>query len=132
MIGLDTNVVIRYLTQDDASQARLANRLFETTLSTEHPGYISLVVLCEIVWVLADAYTMDRTRIRQIVEGLLESRQLELESKELVRKALRAWTSASTGFTDVLIGEICLENGAEYVATFDKAAAKLPSFKLLG
>ena len=132
MIGLDTNVVIRYLTQDDESQSRLANRLFETALSPEEPGFISLIVLCEIVWVLSDAYAMDQVRIRSVIEGLLESRQLEVESKELVRKALRAWTSRSAGFTDVLIGEICLDAGARHVATFDRAAARLGAFKLVG
>jgi predicted nucleic-acid-binding protein len=131
VIGLDTNVVIRYLTQDDERQSRLANRLFENTLSPEEPGFISLVVLCEVVWVLADSYAMKEGEIRTVLEALLQSRQLEIESKELVRKSLRSWTSGSAGFTDALIGEIGLEAGSHYVATFDKAAAKLAAFKLL-
>ena len=89
MIGLDTNVVIRYLTQDDPRQAQLANRLFERTLSPGKPGFISLAVLCEIVWVLADSYSMDQAGIRAVIEGLLGSRQLQVESKDLVWKALR-------------------------------------------
>lgn len=132
MIGLDTNVVIRYLTQDDPRQAQLANRLFERTLSPEQPGFVTLAVLCEIVWVLAESYSMDQARIRAVIEGLLGSRQLQVESKDLVWKALRGWSSSSAaGFTDVLIGESCLAAGADYVATFDKAAAKLPAFRML-
>jgi predicted nucleic-acid-binding protein len=131
VIGLDTNIVIRYLTQDDQRQSQRANRLFERTLSAERPGFVSLVVLCEVVWVLADSYAMDAARIRAVVEGLLESRQLEIESKELVRKALRSWSSGPTGLTDALIGELGLGAGADYTATFDKAAARLPAFKLL-
>ena len=131
MIGLDTNVVIRYLTQDDQRQAQLANRLFEKTLSPEQPGFISLAVLCEIVWVLADSYSMDQAGIRGVDEGLLGSRQLQVESKDLVWKALRGWSSGAAGFTDVLIGEICLAAGAGYVATFDRAASKLPAFRML-
>lgn len=131
MIGLDTNVVIRYLAQDDERQAELANRLFEKTLSPARPGFITLAALCEIVWVLADCYSMDQRRIRAIIEGLLGSRQVQVESKDLVWRALRGWSSGATGFTDVLIGEICLAAGAEYVATFDKAASKLPAFRML-
>jgi len=131
VIGLDTNVVIRYLTQDDERQAQLANRLFEKTLTPEQPGFISLVVLCETAWVLAESYAMDQARIRAVIEGLLISRQLEVESKDLVWKALRGWSSGATGFTDVLIGEICLAAGAEHVATFDRAASKLPAFRML-
>jgi predicted nucleic-acid-binding protein len=132
VIGLDTNVVIRYLTQDDHRQSQLANRLIETTLSPERRGFISLVVLCEVVWVLADAYRMDQARIRSILEALIESRQLEVEAKELVRRALRSWSAGATGFTDALTGEVCLEAGGDHVVTFDKAAAKLPAFRLLG
>lgn len=131
MIGLDTNVVIRYLTQDDPRQAQLANRLFERTLSPGKPGFISLAVLCEIVWVLADSYSMDQAGIRAVIEGLLGSRQLQVESKDMVWKALRGWSSGAAGFTDVLIGEIGLAAGADHVATFDKAAAKLPAFRML-
>jgi predicted nucleic-acid-binding protein len=131
VIGLDTNVVIRYLTQDDQRQANIANRLFEKTLTPEKPGFISLVVLCETAWVLEDSYEMDQARIRAVIEGLLISRQLQLESKDVVWKALRGWNSGAAGFTDVLIGEVCLAAGAEHVATFDKAASKLAAFRIL-
>jgi predicted nucleic-acid-binding protein len=131
VIGLDTNVVVRYLTQDDPRQAAAATRLFEKTLSTESPGFISAVTLCEICWVLAEAYGADRARIRTVVEGLLGSKQIVVESAELAWKALRAWEGSTADFSDALIGEVAAAHGAESVATFDKAAAKLPRFRLL-
>lgn len=83
MIALDTNVVIRYLAQDDARQSAAATRLIEKSLSTAKPGFISLIVLCEIAWVLADCYGADKARILAVIEGLLGSKQLVVESAEV-------------------------------------------------
>lgn len=131
MIGLDTNVVIRYVTQDDPRQSAAATRLFEKTLSADNPGFVSAITLCEICWVLAESYGADRDRIRAVIEGLLGSKQVVVESGELAWKALRAWQGSAADFSDALIGEIAAAHGAEQVATFDKAAAKLPRFRLL-
>ena len=131
MIGLDTNVVVRYLTQDDPAQAASATRLFEKTLSLDNPGFISLVTLCEICWVLAGACGAKRDRIAGVVEGLLGSKQIVVENAEIAWRALRSWKSSSTQFSDALIAELAAANGAEYVATFDKAAARLAGFRLL-
>ena len=102
MIGLDTNVVIRYITQDDAKQAASATRLFERGLSTEHPGRVALVTLCEITWVLAECYDVDKRRMIEVIEGLLGSRQIVVEDAELAWKALRAWEKSSADFSDTL------------------------------
>ena len=131
MIGLDTNVIIRYVAQDDARQSAAATRLMEGSLSAETPGYITLVTLCEVAWVLAECYGADRERIRTVIEGLLETRQIVVESAEVAWRALRAWQGTSADFSDALIGEIALAAGAKKVLTFDKAAAKLGSFELL-
>ena len=131
MIGLDTNVVVRYLTQDDTKQAAVASRLFEQTLSVERPGFVSLITLCEIVWVLADCYGADKARLGDVVEGLLASKQLIVEDAELVWKALRAWEKATADFSDALVGQALAANGCKRIVTFDKAAARLPGFELL-
>ena len=131
MIGLDTNVVIRYVAQDDPRQSAAATRLFEKTLSAENPGFVSAVTLCEICWVLAESYNADRDRVRAVIEGLLGSKQLVVESGELAWKALRAWQGSAADFSDALIGEVAAAHGADQLVTFDKAAAKLPRFRLL-
>lgn len=131
MIGLDTNVVVRYLTQDEPRQAAAASKLFEHVLSIEQPGFISLIALCEIAWVLADCYDADKPRILAVIEGLLGSRQLLVEDAEVVWKALRTWQASSADFSDVLMGEVFASNGCAKAVTFDKAAARLPGFELL-
>ena len=132
MIALDTNVVVRYLAQDEPRQSAAATRLMEKILTAENPGFISLVTLCEVAWVLGECYGADRERTRAVVEGLLGTRQLEVESPELVWKALRAWQGTNADFSDALIGQVALAHGASKVVTFDKSAARLPSFELLG
>lgn len=131
MIGLDTNVVVRYLAQDDPRQSAAATRLMERTLSAEDPGFVTLVTLCEVAWVLAECYGADRARVRAVIEGLLATRQIIVESAELVWRALKAWDQSAADFSDALIGEVAVAAGASKVLTFDKAAAKLPSFQLL-
>jgi len=131
MTGLDTNVVIRYVVQDDARQSALATRLIERSLSQENPGFITTVTLCEIAWVLADCYSADKERIRDVIEALLATKQLKIESADLVWRALKAWGSSSADFSDALIGQIVIANSGSKTVTFDKAAAKLQGFELL-
>ena len=131
MIGLDTNVVIRYLTQDDAKQAAVASRVFEHTLSIDNPGFIGHITLCEIAWVLADCYEADKARIRAVIEGLLGSKQIVVEEADLVWKALRSWEKSSADFSDALMGQALAARGCGRIVTFDKSAARLPGFELL-
>ena len=131
MIALDTNVVIRYLAQDDPWQAAAATRLMEKTLTTDNPGFIALVTVCEIAWVLEACYAADRASVREAIEGLLGTKQIAVESSELVWKAIRAWVDTSADLSDAIIGQVGLARGAGKIVTFDKAAAKLPAFELL-
>jgi predicted nucleic-acid-binding protein len=131
VIGLDTNVVVRYLAQDDAAQAALATRLIERSLTPDDPGFITGITLCEIVWVLTECYQADRKRIKSVVEGLLTSRQLVVEKADLTWKALRAWESSSADFSDALTGQLVAAAGGVKTVTFDRAAAKLSGFELL-
>ena len=131
MIGLDTNILIRYLAQDDPRQSAAATRLMEKTLSAENPGFVAIVTICEIAWVLAECYDADRERIRAVVQGLLETKQIVVESPELVWKALRAWQRSPADFSDTVIGQVAIAHGAKRVLTFDKAAAKVEGFELL-
>ena len=131
MIGIDTNVLVRYLAQDDPKQSAVATRFIEGSLSVEHPGFVSMITLCEIAWVLAESYGADRKHIREIVERLLATKQLVIERTELVWKALRAWEGVPADFSDALIGQIAIAHGSEKTVTFDRTAARLPGFELL-
>jgi predicted nucleic-acid-binding protein len=131
LIGLDTNVVVRYLVQDEPHQSAAATRLVERGLNDERPGFITAVTLCEIVWVLAECYAADRERIESVIEGLLTARQLVVEHAEAVWSALADWRGSSADFSDALIGRLVMARGGDKTVTFDRAAAKLPSFELL-
>jgi predicted nucleic-acid-binding protein len=131
VIGLDTNVVVRYIVQDDARQSAAATRLIEKTLSSERPGFVSLITLAEIGWVLAECYGADRLRVAAVAEGLLSSRQIVVEQAEIAWRALRAWSDGSADLSDALIGHVGLSAGCTKVVTFDKGAAKLGGFELL-
>lgn len=131
MTGLDTNVLVRYVVQDDPRQSAAATRFVEGVLTAQAPGFVSLIVLCELAWVLADCYGAGKARIRDVVEGILGTRQLVVEQAELVRKALREWEMAGADFSDSLIGLVAIAHGCAKSATFDRAAAKLAGFELL-
>jgi predicted nucleic-acid-binding protein len=124
LIGLDTNVVIRYLVQDDKKQSDAATRFIEKSLTAESPGYINHIILCEIVWVLQRCYGVRKQQIREIVEGLLTSKQLVVDNVEVTWKALRAFDSHKAGFCDSLIAQANIYSGCEYTITFDKTVCR--------
>ena len=131
MIGLDTNILVRYLTQDDAAQTRAASRLIEHQLSAQDPGLILAIVLAETLWVLGDLY--DATNDEQIdcVERLLKTRQFEIQHRAAITRAVALARGAKCGVADCLIAEIALAEGCTHVATFDKKAAKSRGYALL-
>lgn len=131
MIGLDTNVVIRYLVQDDAAQARKANQLIESVLTPDAPGFINLTTLCEIVWVLKRNYQVNKPALIGIVGGLLTTKQLLVEDVAVAWRALRAYEAGSADFSDAVIACTNTGHGCDQTVTFDKRAAKLDGMGLL-
>lgn len=131
MIGLDTNVLVRYLTQDEAKQARLANRLIEETLSPDDPGFVSQVALVELVWVLESGYGCDRIEVASIVERLLRSKSLVIERGDVVWPALRVFAAGRAEFADCLIERTGNANECDATVTFDRMAAKSTGMRLL-
>jgi predicted nucleic-acid-binding protein len=128
LIGLDTNVLVRYLVQDDADQADAAGKLIDRHCSKEEPGRISLVVLCELVWVLSRAYRYSAAQIAGTLESLLQTAELEIEDAETAWAALRLYRLENAGYADAVIGLRNRRAGCEVTATFDAAAAKLATF----
>jgi len=125
MIGLDTNVLVRYLAQDDKTQAASAARLIETRLSERSPGFISLPVLAELCWVLQSLYKATTAELVDTVTDLLATPQFRLQAREAVQDAVQAFRTAKpgkAGFTDFLIARIALREGCTAVMSFDRAA----------
>lgn len=131
MIGLDTNVLVRYLAQDDKSQSASASRLIERELTPEDPGFVSLVALVETVWVLESCYGCSRADITVILERLLRVKQLRIQDAETAWRALRQFISGKADFSDCLIERLGHAHGCLHTATFDKAAARFAGMKLI-
>ena len=131
MIGLDTNVLVRYLTQDDPAQSRAASRLIEKELTAADPGLILTAVLAETLWVLGELYGATREEQIECVERLLATRQFQLQNHAAVQRAAHSARHAPCDFVDCLIAEIGIDERCKHVATFDKKAAKYPGFALL-
>ena len=124
MIGLDTNVLVRYITQDDPPQAAKAVHLIEKECSEARPGFVAVIALAELVWVLEDCYGSKRIEVIAILQRILRARQLVVENAEVVWKAVWLFEASPADFADCLIDRIGAAHGCEYTATFDKGAAK--------
>lgn len=132
MIGIDTSVLVRLLVRDNDAQVRAAERFIAAHCSADDPGFVSRVVIAEVAWVLRDFYEYDRTRVAGAIRALLDVSELELDASDEVHAALREFENSTAGFTDCLIARTNASTGCEYTATFDRKAAKLAGFKLLG
>lgn len=124
MIGIDTNVLVRYIAQDDAAQSARATRLLEKECSPATPGFVGLIVLLELVWVSESCYNASRAEIAGMVRRILSIRQLVVEEAETAWKALRLFESSKADFADCLVERVATAAGCTAVMTFDKAAAK--------
>lgn len=124
MIGLDTNVLVRYIVQDDPEQARAATRLVESACTEQSPGYISVVVLVELVWVLAAAYDYERDVIASVLGQILRTTEFTVEDGDLAWNALREFEEGNAGFADYLLARRNRSSGCSTTFTFDRKAAK--------
>ncbi|MDX9981582.1 MAG: type II toxin-antitoxin system VapC family toxin [Lentisphaeria bacterium] len=131
MIGIDTNLLVRYITQD-GEEAPAVTRHLEAECTVEQPGFVCLVVLCELVWVLRHAYKYDRPAIAAILERLLATAEFEIQQATLVWRALGDYRAGPADFSDYLIGQIADEHQATPVHTLDRKAARQPLFLLVG
>lgn len=130
MIGLDTNVLVRYIAQDDPKQSRRATALFGM-LSSENPGFITLVSLIELVWVMQRCYNATKPEIVAILETLIRTQELMIENTETAIKALTVFAGSKADFSDCLIERSANKAGCKYTVTFDEGAAKTTGMRLV-
>ncbi|MGA2261536.1 MAG: type II toxin-antitoxin system VapC family toxin [Acidobacteriota bacterium] len=131
MIGLDTNVLVRHIVQDNKEEARAASGLIASRCSADDPGVVSLVVLCELVWVLDRGYGYDRGTIATVLRQLLSVGDLLLDRSELAWQALHLYENGKADFADYLIGLSHRDQGAEVTCTFDRRASGCDLFELI-
>lgn len=131
MIGLDTNVLVRYLTQDDPEQSAKATDLIERRLTTENPGFLSVVAMTETAWVLERAYGVTDRALAATIERVLQADMFVVENEQEVFVAMSALKDGHGSFADALIGALGARVGCSRTMTFDRKAARLPGFALL-
>jgi predicted nucleic-acid-binding protein len=129
MIGLDTNILIRYLTQDDPVQSPKAIDIIERKLTPANPGFVSIVTMAEVVWVLDRAYGLNATEIVTSIERMLQVDVLVIENEQEVFAAMIGLKQGLGTFADALISELGAKAGCVYTLTFDRKAPRLPAFR---
>ena len=130
MIGLDTNVLVRYIAQDDPKQSAVATNLINS-LTKEHPGFITVVSMVELVWVMQSCYKSTKMEIVNILEAILATRELIIENAETVIRAKHLYSRTGADFSDCLIERSANKAGCEYSVTFDIDAIKYAGFRSL-
>ena len=131
MIGLDTNVLVRYLAQDDPQQFDRAERFIRSAKDSGQTLFLNHLVLCELVWVLGGAYRHSRSEIVEVLDRLLLTSDFEIEDRDAVYGALAEFRRSQGDFSDYLIGVKNRNSGCETTATFDRALKDTPVFTLL-
>ena len=129
MTGLDTNVLVRYITQDNPLQSKAASKLIESH-TVKNPLYINIIVLCETVWVLKCAYKHDKKSLADIIEQILTTDILIVEEEETVWTALNKYRKGKADFSDYLIGSLNASKKVAVTYTFDTKLSS-PDFNIL-
>jgi predicted nucleic-acid-binding protein len=130
MIGLDTNVLVRYIMQDDPKQSPKATRLIES-LNSDRPGFVTVVSVIELYWVLTSAYGLAGRDVKRALEALLRAKQIVVDRADQVLRALRVFDDGKADFADCLIERIASAAGCGETLTFDAGAAKHAGMSLL-
>ena len=123
MIGLDTNVLVRYIMQDDPKQSPKATQLIES-LNSDSPGFVSIVSVIELYWVLTSCYALSNVQVKQALEALLRTKQILVDRADQVMRALRVFADGKSDFADCLIERTAAGAGCTGTMTFDTDAAK--------
>ncbi len=131
MNGLDTNVLVRFLVQDDRHQAKRASAYIHRTVAAGKICYVNQTVLSELVWVLESAYNYSRKEISGVLEKLLLTKQFEIDAKDIVKQAIYDYRNGRGDFADYLIGRINRSRGCDTTATFDTALKTSSLFTVL-
>jgi predicted nucleic-acid-binding protein len=131
MRGLDTNVLVRYIAQDDPHQSLAAERIVEDALAENESIYICVIVLCELVWVLRSAYRLTKLEIIPKLDEMLSTPQFLIQHDSLVRESLSLWRSGRGDFSDHLIGALNRAADCRETVSFDRALAGTEGFLVI-
>jgi predicted nucleic-acid-binding protein len=128
MLGIDTNVLVRFLVRDDEAPFEKARRLIKREVDAGEDVFVSLLVLLETEWVLRSRYGLQKTEIMDAISGLLDAAELRLEDEPAIEESLSTWRDSPADFADCLIGAHNRRMGCGATATFDARGLRLPGF----
>lgn len=131
MIGLDTNVLLRFLLKDDELQGERASKAIRQAVARNEPVFVGVIVLCEVVWVLASRYGYCKPQLLGLLEEFLGTSRFEIERRDLVRKALDDYRANKADFADCLIGRTNEAYGCQHTLTFGRPLKSLDTFRVL-
>lgn len=128
MLGVDTNVLVRFLVRDDEAQFEKARKLIKREVTAGRRVFVSLLVLLEAEWVLRSQYSLQKLLIIEAISGLLDAADVRLQDEPVIEEALFIWKDTTADFADCLIGAQNRRLGCRATATFDVKASRLPGF----
>ena len=128
MLGIDTNVLVRFLVRDEEAQFEKARKLIKREVAAGRGVLVNQLVLLETEWVLRSRYSLAKNLIIQAISGLLNASDVRFEDEPAVEEALFIWKDSAADFADCLIGAKNRRLGCRATATFDMKASKLPGF----
>lgn len=128
MLGIDTNVLVRFLIRDDEAQFEKARKLIRREIAAGRRVFVNQLVLMETEWVLRSRYAVPKTQIVEAVSGLLNATDVQFEDEPAIEEALFTWKDSIADFADCLIGAKNRRMGCRATATFDAKASRLPGF----
>jgi predicted nucleic-acid-binding protein len=131
LIGLDTNVLVRFLLQDDPTQSPMANKLIGS-LSLSEPGWVGVATILELVWVLGSKSRLNRTTIAMTLDRLLLQEEIVVERADCIHEAVRLFRRGNADFADCLIASSGRAAGCGRTVTFDRIAARDAGMQVLG
>lgn len=128
MLGVDTNVLVRFLIRDDEAQFEKARKLIKREVAAGRRVFVSQLVLLETEWVLRSRYGLSKSQIIEAISGLLDASDIRFEDEPAIEEALFIWKDTTADFADCLIGSQNRRLGCRATATLDVKASKLPGF----
>ena len=131
MIGLDTNVLVRFVTHDEPRQSRRAAAAIRDAAESGEPLFVSAIVLCELVWVLRRAYRHSRQEIGLVLDAVIETPEWAVEDRDLARLALGDYRAGIGDFADAFLGHRNRSTGCSATLTFDRAFDRSILFRQL-
>ena len=128
MLGIDTNVLVRFLVRDNEVQFEKARKLIKREVTAGRRVFVNQLVLMETEWVLRSRYIVPKNLILEAISALLDTADVQFEDEPTIEEALFIWKDTTADFADCLIGAKNRRLGCRATASFDLKASKLPGF----